>query len=149
MRAPLQWPLCACVARRGCERKFFALTISSASRLVMAAAACAASLLPAPILRAQTSQTMPDMHWRGEYVEVDRPNKLVLTMTDDPGDARETVTVTLTAVDGGTEMEFSQIRRDQTIAGTSFARGPECPRRQALGTASGVSGEHAPAPGQP
>ena len=33
----------------------------------------------------------PDMrfHWRGEYLEVDRPNKLVLTTTFQPGDARE------------------------------------------------------------
>ncbi|MCR2783096.1 MULTISPECIES: SRPBCC domain-containing protein [unclassified Microbacterium] len=51
---------------------------------------------------------MPDFHWRGEYLEVDRPNKLVMTMTDEPGDARELLTVTLTAVDGGTEMTFSQ-----------------------------------------
>jgi uncharacterized protein YndB with AHSA1/START domain len=51
---------------------------------------------------------MPDFHFRGEYVEVDRPNKLVLTMTDEPGDARELLTVILTAVDGGTEMLFTQ-----------------------------------------
>lgn len=52
----------------------------------------------------------PDLqfHWRGEYLEVDRPNKLVLTTTFQPGDARELLTVLLTAVDGGTEMRFSQ-----------------------------------------
>lgn len=51
---------------------------------------------------------MPDFHWRGEYLEVDRPHKLVMTMTDEPGDARELLTVVLTEVDGGTRMEFSQ-----------------------------------------
>jgi uncharacterized protein YndB with AHSA1/START domain len=52
----------------------------------------------------------PDMRfdWRGEYLEVDRPNKLVLTTTFQPGDERELLTVVLTAVDGGTEMVFSQ-----------------------------------------
>ena len=52
----------------------------------------------------------PDLqfHWRGEYLEIDRPNKLVLTTTFQPGDARELLTVVLTAVDGGTEMRFSQ-----------------------------------------
>jgi len=51
---------------------------------------------------------MPDFHWRGEYLEVDRPHKLVMTMTDEPGDARELLTVVLTEADGGTRMEFSQ-----------------------------------------
>src|SRR3954447_13983257 len=32
---------------------------------------------------------MDDFHWYGEYLEVDRPNKLVMTMSDKPGDARE------------------------------------------------------------
>jgi uncharacterized protein YndB with AHSA1/START domain len=51
---------------------------------------------------------MPDINWFGEFVEVDRPAKLVLTLTDRPGDARELVTVTFTEVDGGTEMLFRQ-----------------------------------------
>jgi uncharacterized protein YndB with AHSA1/START domain len=51
---------------------------------------------------------VPDMNWFGEFVEVNRPDKLVLTLTDRPGDARETVSVTFTAVDGGTEMLFRQ-----------------------------------------
>ena len=51
---------------------------------------------------------VPDIHWFGEFVEVDRPNKLVLTLSDRPGDARADVTVTFTAVDGGTEMRFRQ-----------------------------------------
>jgi uncharacterized protein YndB with AHSA1/START domain len=46
--------------------------------------------------------------WRGEYLEVDRPNKLVLTTTFQPGDEREVLTVILTSVEGGTEMVFSQ-----------------------------------------
>src|SRR5471032_2441197 len=51
---------------------------------------------------------MPDMNWFGEFVEVDRPNKLVMTLADRPGDARELVTVTFAAVEGGTEMLFRQ-----------------------------------------
>jgi uncharacterized protein YndB with AHSA1/START domain len=51
---------------------------------------------------------MPDIHWYGNFVEVERPGRLVLTLTDRPGDARELVTVTFTAVDGGTEMLFRQ-----------------------------------------
>ncbi|MDQ1545488.1 MAG: hypothetical protein QOH69_392 [Actinomycetota bacterium] len=51
---------------------------------------------------------VPDIHWFGEFVEVDRPVKLVLTLSDRPGDARADVTVTFTAVDGGTEMRFRQ-----------------------------------------
>jgi uncharacterized protein YndB with AHSA1/START domain len=51
---------------------------------------------------------MPDINWFGEYVEVDRPSKLVLTLTDRPGDARETVSVTFAEVADGTEMVFHQ-----------------------------------------
>ncbi|MCU1514127.1 MAG: hypothetical protein JWO10_1217 [Microbacteriaceae bacterium] len=52
----------------------------------------------------------PDMvfHWHGEFIEIDRPNRLVLTSTFEPGDARELYTVVFTAVEGGTEMAFSQ-----------------------------------------
>jgi uncharacterized protein YndB with AHSA1/START domain len=50
---------------------------------------------------------VPDINWLGEYVEIDRPSKLVLTLSDRP-EARELVTVTLTDVDGGTEMVFTQ-----------------------------------------
>lgn len=50
-----------------------------------------------------------EFYMRGEFVEVDRPNKLVLTMTNEPaGPERELLTVTFTAVDGGTRMLFSQ-----------------------------------------
>jgi uncharacterized protein YndB with AHSA1/START domain len=51
---------------------------------------------------------VPDIHWFGEFVELDRPNKVVLTLTDRPGEARELVSVTLTEVAGGTEMLFHQ-----------------------------------------
>lgn len=50
---------------------------------------------------------VPDMHWVGEFVEIDRPAKLVLTLSD-RSEARELVTVILTEVDGGTQMVFSQ-----------------------------------------
>jgi uncharacterized protein YndB with AHSA1/START domain len=51
---------------------------------------------------------VPDIHWFGEFVEVDRPSKLVLTLSDRPGDVRAHVSVTFAAVDGGTEMHFRQ-----------------------------------------
>ena len=50
----------------------------------------------------------PEFHWRGEYVEVRRPNRLVLTMTDEPGDERELLTADFKAVDNGTEIRFCQ-----------------------------------------
>ena len=59
---------------------------------------------------------VPDINWFGEFIEVDRPNKLVLTLTDRPGDARADVTVTFTAVAGGTEMRFRQTGGPMTQA---------------------------------
>jgi uncharacterized protein YndB with AHSA1/START domain len=50
---------------------------------------------------------VPDMHWLGEFVEVDPYSKLVLTISDGSPE-RELVTVSLTEVDGGTEMHFAQ-----------------------------------------
>lgn len=50
----------------------------------------------------------PDYHWRGEILEVDRPRRLVMTMTDEPGDEREILTVELEPVAGGTVLRFSQ-----------------------------------------
>lgn len=47
------------------------------------------------------------IHWLGEYVEVDRPGHLVLTLSDGP-EEREIVTVDLTEVDGGTRMVCHQ-----------------------------------------
>src|SRR4051812_29239798 len=50
-----------------------------------------------------------EFHMRGEYLEIDRPNRLVMTLTNEPtGNERELLTVILTAVDGGTEMLFTQ-----------------------------------------
>jgi uncharacterized protein YndB with AHSA1/START domain len=48
--------------------------------------------------------------WRGEYREVDPPERLVFTVTDQPGDdAFELVSVVLTDLgDGRTEMLFEQ-----------------------------------------
>jgi uncharacterized protein YndB with AHSA1/START domain len=50
---------------------------------------------------------VPDMHWLGEFVEVDPYSKLVLTISDGSPE-RELVTVSFTEVDGGTEMHFAQ-----------------------------------------
>ncbi|RMB58880.1 SRPBCC domain-containing protein [Tessaracoccus antarcticus] len=53
-----------------------------------------------------------EFHMRGEYVEVDRPHKLVMTMSNElEGEERELLTVTFNAIGGGTEIVFSQIGR--------------------------------------
>ena len=51
-----------------------------------------------------------EIQWKGEYHEVDRPERLVFTFSDQPGeDAHELVTVVLTDLgDGRTEMHFDQ-----------------------------------------
>jgi uncharacterized protein YndB with AHSA1/START domain len=48
-----------------------------------------------------------EINWIGEYVEVDPPERLVLTLSDGPED-REVVTVMLAEVAGGTEMVCHQ-----------------------------------------
>jgi uncharacterized protein YndB with AHSA1/START domain len=49
------------------------------------------------------------IQWRGEYREVDPPERLVLTMTDQPeGDQRELITVVLRDLGGRTQMQFEQ-----------------------------------------
>jgi uncharacterized protein YndB with AHSA1/START domain len=57
-----------------------------------------------------------EIRWGGEYREVDEPNRLVLTLTDDlEGDARGLVTVVLADLgDGRTEMRFTQRSDDMT-----------------------------------
>jgi uncharacterized protein YndB with AHSA1/START domain len=51
-----------------------------------------------------------EIHWKGEYREVVEPERLVFTLSDQPGDdAYEVVTVVLTDLgDGRTEMRFTQ-----------------------------------------
>jgi uncharacterized protein YndB with AHSA1/START domain len=51
-----------------------------------------------------------EIHWKGEYIEVVEPERLVFTISDQPGDDRfELVTVVLTDVgDGRTKMHFEQ-----------------------------------------
>jgi uncharacterized protein YndB with AHSA1/START domain len=50
-----------------------------------------------------------EIHWRGEFLEVVEPERLVFTVTDRPGDAYELVSVDLTDLgDGRTEMLFQQ-----------------------------------------
>jgi uncharacterized protein YndB with AHSA1/START domain len=55
-----------------------------------------------------------EMHWVGEYHEVEPPERLVFTISDQPAeDAYDVVTVVLTDLgDGRTEMHFEQ-RGDQ------------------------------------
>ncbi len=49
------------------------------------------------------------IQWRGEYREVVLPERLVLTITDQPeGDERELITVVLRDLGDRTEMEFEQ-----------------------------------------
>jgi uncharacterized protein YndB with AHSA1/START domain len=50
-----------------------------------------------------------EIHWKGTYLEVVEPARLVFTLSDQPGDAYELVTVVLTdAGDDRTEMLFEQ-----------------------------------------
>jgi uncharacterized protein YndB with AHSA1/START domain len=50
-----------------------------------------------------------EIPWRGTYREVVEPERLVLTITDRPGDEYELLTVLLTDLgDGRTRMEFTQ-----------------------------------------
>jgi uncharacterized protein YndB with AHSA1/START domain len=53
------------------------------------------------------------IHWKGEYREVVEPERLVFTLSDQPGeDAYELITVVLTDLgDGRTEMFFRQSGR--------------------------------------
>jgi uncharacterized protein YndB with AHSA1/START domain len=50
-----------------------------------------------------------EIRWRGEYQEVDEPERLAFTITDQPGDDFDLVTFVLTDLgDGRTEMRFEQ-----------------------------------------
>ena len=50
-----------------------------------------------------------EIHWHGEYLDVIAPERLVFTVSDQPGDIYDVVTVVLTDLgDGRTEMYFEQ-----------------------------------------
>ena len=50
-----------------------------------------------------------EIHWHGEYREVVEPERLIFTVSDQPGDEYELVIVVLTDLgDGRTEMLFQQ-----------------------------------------
>jgi uncharacterized protein YndB with AHSA1/START domain len=50
-----------------------------------------------------------EIHWKGDYREVVEPERLVFTVSDQPGDAYELITVVLPDLgDGRTEMLFQQ-----------------------------------------
>jgi uncharacterized protein YndB with AHSA1/START domain len=50
-----------------------------------------------------------EIQWKGEYREVVAPERLVFTISDQPGEAYELITVVLTDLgDGRTEMLFQQ-----------------------------------------
>jgi uncharacterized protein YndB with AHSA1/START domain len=50
-----------------------------------------------------------EIRWRGEYIEVDEPERLVFSITDQTADRFAIVTVVLIALDGErTEMHFQQ-----------------------------------------
>jgi uncharacterized protein YndB with AHSA1/START domain len=49
-----------------------------------------------------------EIGWHGSYQEVEPPHRLVLTLSDRPGDLFELVTVELKGIGEGTEMTFTQ-----------------------------------------
>jgi uncharacterized protein YndB with AHSA1/START domain len=49
-----------------------------------------------------------EIGWHGSYLEVEAPVRLVLSLSDRPGDQFERVTVDLKKVEDGTEMTFTQ-----------------------------------------
>ena len=50
-----------------------------------------------------------EIRWKGEYREVVEPERLVFTISDQPGDAYELITVVLVDLgDGRTELHFEQ-----------------------------------------
>jgi uncharacterized protein YndB with AHSA1/START domain len=50
-----------------------------------------------------------EIRWKGSYLEVVEPERLVLTFSDEPGEEYELVTVVLADLgDGRTEMRFQQ-----------------------------------------
>ncbi len=49
-----------------------------------------------------------EVGWHGSYLEVEAPHRLVLSLSDRPGDQFERVSVVLKEVEAGTEMTFTQ-----------------------------------------
>jgi uncharacterized protein YndB with AHSA1/START domain len=49
-----------------------------------------------------------EIGWHGSYLEVEAPHRLVLSLSDRPGDQFERVSVVLKEVLAGTEMTFTQ-----------------------------------------
>lgn len=65
------------------------------------------------------------MEWSGHYVEIERPTRLVFTMSDEPGEPGAPIVVEFDETSDGTEMSlhqsglagFTQEQYDLTIAG--------------------------------
>jgi uncharacterized protein YndB with AHSA1/START domain len=49
-----------------------------------------------------------EIGWHGSYLEVEAPHRLVLSLSDRPGDEFERVSVVLKEIEAGTEMTFTQ-----------------------------------------
>jgi uncharacterized protein YndB with AHSA1/START domain len=49
-----------------------------------------------------------EIGWHGSYLELEAPHRIVLSLSDRPGDQFERVAVDLKEVDSGTEMTFTQ-----------------------------------------
>jgi uncharacterized protein YndB with AHSA1/START domain len=93
----------------------FEVPLSSVSMDVRPGGAWRARMLAGP--------GRPDIQWKGEYREVVEPERLVFTVSDQPGEERyELVTVVLTDLgDGRTEMLFEQ-RGEMSAAQYGAAR---------------------------
>lgn len=64
-----------------------------------------------------------EIQWKGAYREVVPPERLVFTLSDQPGDEAEVVTVSLTDLGGKTEMVFQQ--RGGHLTEEGYARAAE------------------------
>lgn len=59
-----------------------------------------------------------EIHWHGEYREVVEPERLAVTMSDEPGDESDLITATLADLgDGRTEMRVEQSGGSMSAAG--------------------------------
>ena len=62
-----------------------------------------------------------EIPWHGTYRKIDPPGQLALTLTDQPEDDDEPLTVEFTEVDGGTLMTFRQYGNHMDDAGYAQA----------------------------